>query len=371
MQLPTGILLIRLARSMRSGSRRIAAVAQGCACALALSWQVKADCPPPSSVPPSVPLSELRAGQYNVGIDNVLQIAQRPLRQRWTNAGGGAAGASAVDAYLKDRPVPVILGPSAQLHLVDNHHRTTAIHTLHVELGDPFPNYVYYYVIADFSALSGAAFWSRLIEGGPVLDEECNPVGDRQHQYLWPYDRGVLQDPNVTPPPMIPALRDDVLRSISANARFANGYMDFEDDDTPAPPFVVFFQEFYWANFLRDRVFLQGAGWELRGGNVRAQLVFDVEPGETVAQATRRVVATAALLCRGANASALPGWTCAADVFADGVVDGEDLAAVLGGWGSLATARYDIPTSDINQDGAVDGTDLSLVLAAWGACEAP
>lgn len=339
------------------------------ACALGIApCSANAECPPPNPAPPSIPLAQLRAGQYNVGLDGVLTIAQRPLRQRWNDAGGGVAGAAAVDAYLKGRPVPVVLGPNAQLHLVDNHHRTSAIRTLNEEIGAPFPDYVYYYVIADLSAYSGPAFWAKLIEGGPVIDADCNPVGTLVHQYLWPYDRGVLQDPNVNPPPMIPGLRDDILRTISANARAVNGYKDFEDDDTPLPDFVFFFQEFYWANFLRDRVFLQGADWETRGGNPNAQQVFAILPGETEEQATRRLVATAALMCRGPEAMALPGWVCPADVDAGGDINGGDLAAVLAAWGAGVSDRYAVPTTDINQDGQVDSADLAHVLSGWGPC---
>lgn len=330
-----------------------------------------AECPPPNPAPPSIPLAELRAGQYNVGLDGVLSIAQPPLRQRWNDAGGGAAGAAAVDAYLKQRPVPVVLGPTAQLHLVDNHHRTSAIRTLNEEIGAPFPDYVYYYVIADLSAYSGPALWAKLIEGGPVIDVECNPVGKLRHQYLWPYDRGVLQDPNVNPPPMIPDLRDDILRTISANARFVNGYRDFEDDETPLPDFVFFFQEFYWANLLRSRVFLQGANWETRGGDPSAQQVFAILPGETEEGATKRLVAAAALMCRGSDAMSLPGWACAADVLADGNINGGDIALVLNAWGTVDSERYDMPTTDINQDGQVDVIDLGLLLASWGPCTVP
>ncbi len=362
----------RLCRSFTSFSISVvrnagAFAAVAFACAL-LASSVHAQCPPPNPAPPSVPLAQLRAGQYNVGMDGVLAFAQTPLRSRWLNAGGGAAGAAAVDAYLKARPVPVVVGPAGQLHLVDNHHRTTGVYTLSVEYGAPFPDYIYYRVIADLSNLSGSKFWARLIEGGPVVDENCNPIGTLHHQYLWPYDRGVLQDPNVNPPPMIPGLRDDILRSISANARSANGYVDFEDDETESPPYVVFFQEFYWANFLRDRVFLQGANWETRGGNPHAEFVFHIAPSETEAQATTRLVATAALLCRGPVTMTLPGWTCSADVFADSVINGPDIASVLGAWGSTVAERYKSPTTDANGDGFVDGMDLTIVLHGWGAC---
>ena len=54
---------------------------------------------------------------------------------------------------------------------------------------------------------------------------------------------------------------------------------------------------------------------------------------------------------------------CGEDVFADlngdGVVDGADLAIVLGVWGTSG------PLGDLNGDLTVNGADLSLVLGAW------
>jgi len=48
------------------------------------------------------------------------------------------------------------------------------------------------------------------------------------------------------------------------------------------------------------------------------------------------------------------------DINGDGIVDGFDLARVLGAWGSNS------PDADINGDGVVDGADVALVLANWG-----
>ena len=55
---------------------------------------------------------------------------------------------------------------------------------------------------------------------------------------------------------------------------------------------------------------------------------------------------------------------CPGDVTGNGVVDGVDLAAILGSWGSSGGK---FPT-DINLDGVVNGADLSYVLSSWGAC---
>ena len=48
-----------------------------------------------------------------------------------------------------------------------------------------------------------------------------------------------------------------------------------------------------------------------------------------------------------------------ADVNGDGLVDGADLALLLGAWGTNS------PEADINNDGLVDGADLAVLLANW------
>jgi len=60
--------------------------------------------------------------------------------------------------------------------------------------------------------------------------------------------------------------------------------------------------------------------------------------------------------------AAPPPPACPADLNDDGVVDGADLAGLLGQWGTDGTA-------DLNDDGAVDGADLAAMLGAWGACD--
>ncbi len=48
------------------------------------------------------------------------------------------------------------------------------------------------------------------------------------------------------------------------------------------------------------------------------------------------------------------------DVNGDGVVDGQDLASLLGGWGT------NFADADFNGDGIVDGVDLASLVANWG-----
>lgn len=52
-----------------------------------------------------------------------------------------------------------------------------------------------------------------------------------------------------------------------------------------------------------------------------------------------------------------------ADVSSNGVVDGTDLALVLGTWGSATNAGSRL--CDFNNDGVVDGADLAIVLENW------
>ena len=56
---------------------------------------------------------------------------------------------------------------------------------------------------------------------------------------------------------------------------------------------------------------------------------------------------------------------CAGDVTGNGVIDGVDLAAVLGVWGTAGQGKF--PT-DINLDGTVNAADLAYLLSNWGDC---
>ena len=54
---------------------------------------------------------------------------------------------------------------------------------------------------------------------------------------------------------------------------------------------------------------------------------------------------------------------CPGDVNGDGIVDGADLAAILGAWGKCT----DCP-EDVDGNGIVDGADLAAILGSWGLC---
>jgi hypothetical protein len=53
---------------------------------------------------------------------------------------------------------------------------------------------------------------------------------------------------------------------------------------------------------------------------------------------------------------------CPGDFNGDGIVDGADLSALLGAWGTAD------PEIDLTGDGLIDGADLTVLLGAWGEC---
>jgi len=55
--------------------------------------------------------------------------------------------------------------------------------------------------------------------------------------------------------------------------------------------------------------------------------------------------------------------TCAGDLDFDGQVDADDLASLLGSWGTCASCQ-----ADLNDDGTVDSADLAILLGNWGMC---
>ncbi|MBX3356309.1 MAG: hypothetical protein KF724_11505 [Phycisphaeraceae bacterium] len=64
-----------------------------------------------------------------------------------------------------------------------------------------------------------------------------------------------------------------------------------------------------------------------------------------------------------AGVTAAPAPPCPADLTGDGVVNGADIALVLGSWGPCVGCP-----ADLTGDGVVNGADISTVLGAWGPC---
>ncbi len=71
-------------------------------------------------------------------------------------------------------------------------------------------------------------------------------------------------------------------------------------------------------------------------------------------------LALAAVLAQPTTAS-----ECPADLDLNGVVDGDDIAILLGFWSQPVDL---FPPADINRDGSINGGDLAILLSGWGDC---
>jgi hypothetical protein len=66
------------------------------------------------------------------------------------------------------------------------------------------------------------------------------------------------------------------------------------------------------------------------------------------------------------------GSPCPADINADGVVNVDDLLAVISAWGNCAVPPAACPANIVNTGTSanrVDVDDLLAVISAWGPCE--
>jgi hypothetical protein len=236
-----------------------------------------------------IPFAELRAGQFNVGLSGILQYtlpkAEDAYKNGYTlNGTFYSPGAAGADAFMRDKAQPVILGPDGY-HLVDGHHRTMGNFLLSEKYSD-FPAYDYFYLVSngDLSGLSMDDFWKTMQKG-----DGFSPT------YVWLNNRGVPS--SVAGLPFIPGLTDDALRTLAADV--SDNLFAYDMLEDPVTGYAYYYQEFYWADYLRDKVFLSGAGWETTGGNPNAAFV---------SSSYDAVAAEAARLCHLPEASQLPGF---------------------------------------------------------------
>ena len=78
-----------------------------------------------------------------------------------------------------------------------------------------------------------------------------------------------------------------------------------------------------------------------------------------------RVTVAALSIVLGLGAAVPAAAQCPGDVVATGGIDGTDLAAVLGAWGTNGQGAL---VTDVNGDGIVNGADLAVILSGWGPC---
>ncbi len=123
-----------------------------------------------------------------------------------------------LEALLKKKSIPYVLGPRKQIYIVDHHHLVRALLSLKIPeaiLGDR---------VADWSDKETKDFW-RLMEST---------------HYCWPIDAEGNRRPYAAIPTSIADLTDNIWRTLG---RYVRGKA-FEDLDTP-------YQEFMWGDYFR------------------------------------------------------------------------------------------------------------------------
>lgn len=129
-----------------------------------------------------------------------------------------------VTNYLKKKDVPIVIGPQGVPYLTDGHHTLRAL--IESTTADKT---AYGHILANWSDLGPAEFWRRMQErkyafllapGGEARDAETLPAS-LLHMELDPY------------------------RGLAWAVMAAGGFNERKD---------VFFQEFYWADYFRERV---------------------------------------------------------------------------------------------------------------------
>ena len=304
--------------------------------------------------------NQLEASQYNIGENGVAWSSSSTLSNffklyttGWFKGDYWGPGADGILKYASNNAPPSIYGANGFFgigsdtnanvqHLLDNHHRVSGLYLLTTIFTNGYsatvtvtnasgvvittnigaaPNYTYVNQTNDWSYMDPTQFWSNMLagEGGTnfaPVSTNANGFWSTTNQptFLWAYNKGVPQIPTNTPPPMIPGLEDDTLRDVAAQVNYPGDYgfklkgyqnrdeaeqFDFQGDDGPGE--VLFYQEFWWANYLREYVYIPTiSNRETAGMNSNAPYQFT--------DYTQLIAFSADFLCHSSNAAHLPGY---------------------------------------------------------------
>jgi len=129
-----------------------------------------------------------------------------------------------LDEYLRNNPVPTVIGPDGIRYATDKHHLMRALHELGIDT-------CYQRVVADLSSLDQASFVSELQARGWIYLHD---------------DTGKLTQTIGDLPQSVAGLRDDPYRSLAYLVKKAGGFKKSKEP----------FSEFKWANFFRARIMI-------------------------------------------------------------------------------------------------------------------
>lgn len=128
-------------------------------------------------------------------------------------------------AYLHDKDVPIVIGPGGIPYMTDGHHTLRGL--LVSRIADKT---AYGHVLANWSHLDAKTFWQRMVENN--------------YTHLKTAQSQLPQDPAALPADLT-AMQLDPYRGLAWGVMVAGGFAERKD---------VYFQEFAWANYFRDRV---------------------------------------------------------------------------------------------------------------------
>ncbi|MES1168459.1 MAG: ParB/Srx family N-terminal domain-containing protein, partial [Oleiharenicola lentus] len=132
--------------------------------------------------------------------------------------------AAEVTAYLKDKDVPVVIGPGGVPYMTDGHHTLRSL--IESKAADKT---AYGHILANWSGLDPAEFWTRM----------------QANRYVYLKDAGGRDQPPSALPGSLLAMQRDPWRGLAWGVMKAGGFDEKKG---------VFFQEFLWADYFRDKI---------------------------------------------------------------------------------------------------------------------
>jgi len=131
-----------------------------------------------------------------------------------------------LDEYLKDHPIPIIIGPSG-FYMEDHHHLARSLYD--ADIDDSLKD-VYCEVEFNWKAMeNGDDFWHQMVTFGKVWLYDQHGNQPMSPEYL---------------PTNVAEMLDDPLRSLSWMVRNEGGFGKSDDS----------YSEFLWANFFRANI---------------------------------------------------------------------------------------------------------------------
>lgn len=129
-----------------------------------------------------------------------------------------------VKAYLVKKDVPVVIGPGGVPYLTDGHHTLRAL--LESTAADKT---AYGHILANWSDLEADEFWRRM----------------QANNYIYLKDASGREQPVGALPDSLLTMQRDPWRGLAWGVMEANGFREMKG---------VYFQEFRWADYFRDKI---------------------------------------------------------------------------------------------------------------------